>query len=129
MRAFLNWLAGTLFAFGLFAGGAHALLSAAPSPVLVVVDASFPMAAAWSRVPAALDRIDDAPYARFALRSHRASIHDWDDGLDLGRARAYGPRDLSGVAELCDAPGRRVLITTAPAAEIPDACAWEIVRP
>ena len=94
MKPFLIWTVITLIVFGTLSGAYHLYLQTHPRKVLVAVDSSFPMKAAWSRVPRVLETIADQRYATFSLVTEKNRIHSWSAALKLGTIVPYAPRDL-----------------------------------
>lgn len=134
MKPFLVWLIVAVVGFGGVGGYWHTTLSETPRHVLVVVDASYPMAPDWAAVNPVLHRLSDTRYATFALFTDKGKVHGWRSDLDLGATRPYAPRGLdrvlalSGIAEF-ELASRRILLTNAPAGELGNWSDWEIVRP
>jgi hypothetical protein len=134
MKPFGIWLLLAATLFGALAAGYHFHLTRHPRPLLVALDASYPMQPAWGRVPGILDRLDDRRYARFALVTEKNRIHGWDSELKPGRVAPYAPRDLSrladpqGYPEMEDAVGM-ILITNADPEETEGLAGWTIICP
>jgi hypothetical protein len=133
MRAFGRWLLLALCLFGVAAGGTHWYLEAHPQRVLVILDASFPMAAVWDRVPAVLDVLGRHRYSVCALATDKGRIHGWRPSFELGRTVPYAPRDLKDLgqklqlAELGEASAI-YLITNASRDEVSSPSGWKIVH-
>src|SRR5262245_57580362 len=102
MRPFLAWLVVALVGFGGVGGYWHTNLTESPRHVLVVVDASYPMAPDWSHVDPLLHRMSETRYATFALFTDKGKVHGWRDRLDLGPTRPYAPRSLERVLALSE---------------------------
>jgi hypothetical protein len=95
LRPFVQWLAIALASFGGLAGGTHAYLSTHPARILVVLDSSFPMQAAWPQAMAALQTIGERPYTEFSLYTEKGPLHGWQPSLAPRNITPYAPRDWS----------------------------------
>ena len=95
MKLFTIWLGFVLGAFGLLGGAYHLELTENPRRVLVVVDSSFPMQAAWRQVPRVLDDIRNIPYAEFSLVTEKVKIHGWSAKPDLMQTAPFAPRNFA----------------------------------
>jgi hypothetical protein len=125
-------LAGT--GFGGLGGGYHWYLTGQPHKVAVVVDASFPMRAAWARVPGVLERLAGARYTTYALETEKAAVHGFAERLALGRARPYAPRDFTRLAQRAGEGSlgeadQVYLVTNASPADLEALPGWKIIRP
>ena len=134
MQPFVLWLAMTVSGFGVLAGGYHAWLTANPSKVVVVLESSYPMQGAWSRVPALLERIGERRYSEFALFTEKGKVHDFAPDLSYGKIAPYAPRDFSKLERVAassefDDATEVLLITNAPDGEITAPRDWRILRP
>ena len=129
MRAFLMWLAVSVAAWvgadRWFAAG----FRADPQLVVVVLDTSFAMEGDWAAALRALDRLDNQPYAKFALYGPRGVIHGPADKLDAAGLRPYGARDFDGLSAIAGESDRNILVTNAGASDLTGVAGWEIVRP
>lgn len=133
MKALVVWLLVVGAVFGAAMGIYVFVQSSDTERVFVVVDSSFPMTDDWAEVADVLDDLDDQRYAEFALATEKQSVHTWDDELLLAGVNPYAPRDLSRVLAPDGYPeqpeaDRLVLVTNAPAAELEQLTAWEIIR-
>ncbi len=132
LKPFAIWLALTLVVFGIFGTVYHLYRSANPTKVLVVVDSSFPMDAAWDRVPDELDQIGDKRYAEFSLVTEKERIHSWSSTLEPGtveKVDPYAPRNWDGLdyPEIEEAE-EIYLLTNAGRSETEQFRGWKIVR-
>lgn len=133
MKAFVKWLLIAFIIFGGSAAGYHFYLESSPRKILVVVDASFPMSQVWDKIPDVLAGLENRKYAIYALASDKALIHGWMDGLKLGRAVPYAPRNLKDLAnrlaisEIREA-SEIYLVTSAGPDEISGIGGWKIVH-
>jgi hypothetical protein len=100
LKPFLVWLAITLGGFGALGGSYHLYLAGHPARILVVVDTSFPMQPAWSKVAAALNEIRDRPYTEFSLYTEKGVVHGWQPSLSVRTVAPYAPRDWSKLADI-----------------------------
>ncbi len=134
MRPLIVWLALALTGFAALGGGYHAYLGDHPRRVAVVVDAAYPMATAWHRVPALLRSLQARRYTEFALATPRALQHGWSTRLGPVQGSPYGPRNLDPLRDpdtfpLLHQADTRYLITNAGPAEIRDLPGWTVIRP
>ena len=133
MKPYLVWLAIALVSFGGLGGGYHAYLEAHPRKVLVVVDASFAMQPAWTRVGLALSQLEDRRYTSFSLFTEKGKVHGWSARLHPGKISPYAPRDFSRLVngpqppEIAEAT-ERVLITNASGADLEPFDDWVIIH-
>jgi hypothetical protein len=98
VKFFGIWLAIALASFGSASGAYHVYLNESPRKAVVVVDASFDMAAAKTHIDATLGGLSQSRYTQFALFTEKARVHTWSASLDGARIRAFGPRDFAKLA-------------------------------
>ena len=102
MKQFLLWCAVFLGLYGVLSSAYHLYLTRYPRRVLVAVDTSFPMQAAWSQVPGTLAILQAQRYTLFGLITDKVRIHPWQSRLELGHLQPYAPRAL---AQMLDRTG------------------------
>lgn len=129
MRVFGLWLVGSLLCWA----GAERVLdshfSKNPQLIVVALDTSVSMEPVWSKIPALVDAINDAPYAKFVLHGPRGILHGPSDKIDLGQLRPYGPRSFDYFAKIVAGSHRHILITNVPPTQLPALSGWEVLSP
>ena len=133
MRPLLIWLLAAVLGFSALAGSYHFYLLENPRRLLVIVDASRPMAADWSAVEPLLDQLNRRRYTVFSLATEKDLVHAWSSYLALGLTRPRAARDFSRLRSrthlnLGSNPTVLFVTNAEPAltAEFKD---WQIVRP
>lgn len=132
LKPFLQWLAITVAGFGALGGGTDAWLRAHPARILVVLDTSFPMQASWSAASAALQALQERPYAEFSLYTEKSAVHGWQPTLALRSVTPYAPRDWSRLTaigksrEAAEATQVIVITNDKTEAGVPDN--WDVQR-
>lgn len=116
-KSFRVWLAVTLAAFAANAWGVGYYLREHPRKVLIVLDASYPMAADWDRAMEAARSVAGEKNQVYAVATEKGLVHGWANGADFGGIVPYAPRNLDGLSkrlpkEVADAD-EVVLVTNA----------------
>ena len=112
----------------------HLYLTRYPRKVLVAVDTSFPMQAAWSQVPGTLAILQAQRYTLFGLITDKVRIHPWQSRLELGQLQPYAPRALAQMLdphrypEIAAADQLYVLTNAANSAALAADKRWHIVQ-
>ncbi len=134
MKPLAIWVAIVAVVFGGYA--LIASLLAETERVVVVVDASQPMALLNNDIIIELDRIDDRDDAEFALAtisdrpSNSGLVHSWQSELRWPNTPLFGPCSFDGIEtlpEVADA-GERILITTAGSCDTTALTDWTIIE-
>ena len=134
MKPFIIWTVITLIVFGVCSGGYHFYLGENPRKILVAVDSSFPMKAAWARVTQILETLDDQRYAAFSLVTEKNKIHSWRPELNLGTIVPYAPPDFSKLtggekySEIDEALQKYLITTDTEASQSKDFKGWTIIQ-
>ena len=133
MKAFVAWLAITLGVLGAFVTGYHFYLEYSPRKMLVVLDSSSPMMAAWDQIPSVLRQLEQQRYSEFALVTEKRSVHGWSEGFDLGNLRPFAPRNFSKLVNQhrypeLDEAEEVVFVTTAEEVVTEQFDQWTIIR-
>jgi len=128
------WLAIVAVVFGGYALVASLLRDT--EQVVVVVDASQPMALLNNDIIVELDRIDDREDAEFALAtisdrpSNSGLVHSWQSDLRWPNTPLFGPCSFDGIEtfpEAADAD-ERILITTPGSCDTSALTDWTIIE-
>lgn len=112
MKPLAIWFAGVVIVFAVFAVITNNVRET--ERVFVVVDSSFEMEGAWTRVAGELDRIDDERFAEFALATEKQPVHSWASELSIGPIIPFAPcgfEEVEGYQEFSEAD-QVILITT-----------------
>lgn len=134
MKPFIIWLVIAMAVFGGIGGGYHAALTGNPRKVLVAVDSSFQMKAAWTRVPAMLDSLDNDRYTVYSLVTEKNVVHSWQATLNLETMTPYAPLELSKLTgpaqypEITQADRKYFLTTDQSLTSNPEFSSWTILQ-
>ena len=134
MKPFITWLVIVIVVFGGISGGYHVMLSQNPRKVLVAVDSSFQMKAAWPRVPELLDSLDNQRYTAYSLVTEKNPIHGWKSTLELDNVVPYAPADFSKLTgpekypEIDEAGSKYFITTDTAVASGNDFKGWTIMQ-
>lgn len=120
-KTFRTWLVVSLVAFSVNVGGIRYHLREHPRKVLIVVDASYPMAPIWDRAMETARSLAGRKNQLYAVATEKGLVHGWANRADFQGIVPYAPRNLDGLlkrlpTEVADAD-EVVLVTNAPGAE------------
>jgi hypothetical protein len=133
MKQFLLWCVVFFGLYGALSSAYHLHLTRHPRRVLVAVDTSFPMQAAWSQIPDTLATLQAQRYTLFGLITDKVRIHPWQSRLELGHLQPYAPRALAQMLdqhrypEIAAADKIYVVTNAANSAALAEDKRWHIV--
>jgi len=118
-KTFAIWLTAATLAFA-----AHASVvrfAGHPRKVLIVIDASYPMARDWDKALEAVQGLSGKKNERYAVATEKGLVHGYAEAPAVGTVTPYAPRDLSGLSkhlpQEATTADEIVLVTNADAAE------------
>ena len=133
MRPLFFWLLAAILGFSILTGSYHFQLLEHPRQLLVIVDASQPMAADWQAIEPMLNQLNQRRYTVFSLATEKDLVHDWSSYLALGLTRPRAGRDFSRLRSRThldlDSNPEVLFITNAEPLLTAEFSDWHIVRP
>ncbi len=130
-RCFGIWLAAALVAFSVHGGIVRHYGAGARHRVLIVLDASYPMAKDWDRAAEAVRALARGEGNLYAVATDKGLVHGWAAAPSAAAVVPYAPRNLDGLSarlpkEAAEAD-RVVLVTNADRSEAAKSGISEVV--